>query len=76
MVYAPNLPDCCTPTADASLEERAYCAYLTVTGGRNYQGLPCPKWTELPETIRLAWRAAADTVAKRSKPESRSPSNP
>lgn len=58
MLPESNLPDCCTPSSDASLEERAYCAYLTETGGRNYQGLPCPMWSDLPELIRLAWRSA------------------
>lgn len=34
-----------------------YDTYIEHSGGLNYQGLPCPKWGELPEAIREHWRA-------------------
>lgn len=58
-----TLPDCCTPFEYADLAERLYCAYNRggdpATAGLNYQGKPCPVWTELPENIRAKWEAVA-----------------
>ena len=54
-----DLPDCCFPRPNANPAEVEYCAYLTETGGLNYQGNPCPKWEDLPEGIQSAWHAAA-----------------
>lgn len=42
----------------------AYDAYGSVTGHKNYQGLPMPAWGDLPEKIRDAWRAAVTRVRK------------
>jgi hypothetical protein len=57
------LPACCTPSPDACLAERLYCAYNAAgdpaTAGRNYAGAPCPTWAELPPNVRTKWRAAA-----------------
>ena len=38
----------------------AYERYLHATDGVNFQGNQCPKWEDLPEKIRNAWKAAAD----------------
>jgi len=40
----------------------AYEAYVDSTGGVNYQGLPMPKYEELPSNIRSAWYAAVQAV--------------
>lgn len=45
-----------------TLAIEAYQAYGQVTGFKNYQGLPMPKWEDLTEKIRDAWRAAALSV--------------
>jgi hypothetical protein len=45
----------------------AYDAYGAVTDHKNYQGLPMPKWEELPEKIREAWYAAAGAVAAQKR---------
>lgn len=62
----PPTPDCCTPFEYADLPERLYCAYNRggdpATAGLNYQGKPCPVWTELPENVRAKWEAVADEV--------------
>ena len=46
--------------------ERAYIAYNNAgdpaTAGLNYRGEPCPTWNELPENIRVKWRAATNAV--------------
>lgn len=36
-----------------------YEGYIQNSGGLNYQGLPCPKWADLPEAIRGHWCAVA-----------------
>jgi hypothetical protein len=41
------------------LGETAYAAYGDVTDGRTHQGDPMPDWSDLGDTIRAAWRAAA-----------------
>lgn len=43
----------------------AYDAYGAVTDHKNYQGLPMPKFEDLPETIRQAWGAAVGAVRNR-----------
>jgi hypothetical protein len=51
------------PTEDeATFAELGYRAYVKFTGGLNYQGLPCPKWPDLPEKIRGAWAAASTAI--------------
>ena len=57
--------DIITGSASAleSLGSSAYEAYGATTDHKNYQGLPMPTWEELPEKIRVAWRAAASRVA-------------
>lgn len=44
--------------------KRLYDAYNAggdpLTANKNYQGLPCPKWEELPDNIRAKWSAADD----------------
>lgn len=49
-------------TDDVTLGEIAYAAYGRTTNHVNYQGLPMPAWTELGDTIRLAWENAAKAV--------------
>ncbi len=40
----------------------AYDAYGDFVGWQNYQGKPMPRWHELPDKIRDAWRAAIGAV--------------
>lgn len=40
----------------------AYSAYGESAGWKNYQGLPMPRWEDLPMPIKEAWRAAANAV--------------
>lgn len=44
------------------LAHHAYQAYADSTGNKNYQGLPMPKFTDLPEAIQAAWIAATQSV--------------
>ena len=44
------------------LAEDAYLAYGKTTDFKNFQGNPMPEWKDLPEKIREAWYAAADSV--------------
>lgn len=39
-----------------------YAIYCASSGGKNFQGNPCPKWDELPEAVRGHWK----TVARRA----------
>ena len=39
-----------------------YATYCASSGGKNYQGLPCPAWDALTESVRGHWY----TVAKRA----------
>lgn len=54
---------CLIPAENASLAERLYCAYNSggdpETAGRNFQGMPCPLWGDLPENVRVKWTAVA-----------------
>ena len=60
------LPPCCVVDTLATPCERAYAAYNRAgdpaTAGLNFRGDPCPTWDELPENIRVKWRAASDAV--------------
>lgn len=47
-----------------TLAPMMYRAYLESSGGKNYQGFPCPKWEALPEDIQRHWIAAAKVAAK------------
>jgi len=49
--------DCSTATRQYA--ERLYVAYTTNSGNRNYQGLPCPAWSDLPSDVRSHWCAVA-----------------
>jgi hypothetical protein len=44
------------------LAQFAYYSYGAQTGWKNYQGLPMPKWADLPSNIRAAWRNSTKTV--------------
>ena len=44
---------------DEQMAASAYHAYGAVTDHKNYQGLPMPKWMDLPPKIKEAWIAAA-----------------
>lgn len=46
------------------LAEIGYRAYSKSTGNLNYQGLPMPKWDDLPEKIKAAWVAAATAITE------------
>jgi len=39
-----------------------YATYCASSGGKNYQGLPCPAWNDLTEAVRGHWF----TVARRA----------
>ena len=49
---------------DEALAKRAYEAYGKTTDFKNYQGLPMPKWEDLPEKIKDAWLNACLEVIK------------
>ncbi len=44
------------------LAQFAYYAYGSQTEWKNYQGLPMPKWGDLPPHIRGAWRNSVSAV--------------
>lgn len=51
--------------ADLQIEDLAkgaYRAYGQSTGNKNFRGEEMPKWEELPEPIRTAWKAAVKFV--------------
>ena len=57
-------PACCYPGEEIPTRaEQLYCANLRggdpSTAGKNYQGLPCPMWADLPANIRAKWEATA-----------------
>jgi hypothetical protein len=41
-----------------------YAVYADHCGNKNYQGLPMPVWTELPEAIRGHWEAVAEAARR------------
>lgn len=50
------------PASDREVEAFArdlYATYNASTGGKNYQGLPCPNWQDLGVKVQRAWRATA-----------------
>jgi len=51
-----------TTEEEQSFAQIGYQAYIASTGGLNYQGLPCPEWAKLTDSIRGAWAAAATAV--------------
>lgn len=57
------LPECCYAPDDSSLAQRLYAAYNrggpADKAGLNYQGLPCPRWADLPESVKAKWEASA-----------------
>lgn len=42
------------------LAERLYRRYVAHAGGKNYAGLPCPQWRDLPHAVREHWRSTAE----------------
>lgn len=62
-----TMPDCCYAPDDAEPAWKLYAAYNAAgdpeKAGLNYQGLPCPTWDQLPEAIRVKWRAVASASA-------------
>ncbi len=62
-----EFPDCCYADPGDELAAHLYAAYNRAgdpaTAGLNYQGKPCPEWSDLPENIREKWRAAAAAAA-------------
>ncbi len=56
-------------TTDKDIESMAiaaYEAYGQTTNFKNFQGNPMPLYTELPEPIKNAWRAAAMACVRRT----------
>lgn len=51
------------------LASRAYYAYAAVTDHKNYLGNPMPDFSDLPEKIRDAWRAAVRQVIRDLEPD-------
>lgn len=49
------------PEPAGAAAKAAYHRYGSVTDFKNFQGNPMPKWEELPEKIREAWKAAINT---------------
>ncbi len=45
------------------LARQSYQAYGDTVSWKNFRGDPMPKFDDLPEPIRLAWRAAAMAAA-------------
>ncbi|MBN3875200.1 hypothetical protein [Nostoc sp. JL23] len=54
---------------ELELAKIGYRAYGETTDFKNYQGLPMPKWEDLPEKIQIAWMAAAVAIAKKTVKE-------
>jgi len=48
------------------LAELGYMAYARSTENRNFLGQEMPQWTNLPDRIKLAWRAAAEEIRTRT----------
>lgn len=46
------------------LEQIAYEAYATNTGGKTFDGRKMPSWADLPERIRAAWKAAIEAAGE------------
>lgn len=42
---------------EARSAQGAYEAYVASSGGKNYEGKPCPEWDKLPEAVRGHWAA-------------------
>ena len=65
-----HAPACMFDLEDDEPAAKLYAAYnragTSDTAGLNYQGRPCPVWEDLPENIRVKWRAAAEKAAKLS----------
>jgi len=62
----PKLPECCLASEGDPLAKILYAVYNrggdASTAGLNFQGKPCPEWTELPENVRAKWEAVAALV--------------
>lgn len=56
----------CAPRPGGNVLARAraaYEAYGNATGGKNYQGLPMPRWDDLGDAIQYAWVCAGIVAA-------------
>lgn len=47
---------------DETYAKLGYEEYAVSTGGKTFDGRDMPKWDELPQRIKDAWRAATDKV--------------
>lgn len=47
---------------DETYAKVGYEEYAVSTGGKTFDGRDMPKWDELPQRIKDAWRAATDKV--------------
>ena len=57
------MSDSATPgMAWEDIAQSAYRAYAASTGNKNFRGDPMPEWPDLPQSIRVAWEAAARKV--------------
>jgi len=65
------LHPCCFPSERGSRAEELYCAYnrAGLRKGLNYQGEPCPLWSELPFDVQWKWRAATTITLSTRIPE-------
>lgn len=53
---------------DAFLAEKMYKAYSAFTNNKNFMGNEMPKWVDLPDSIRGAWKASAIEAQQIIKP--------
>lgn len=53
--------DDCVPGCQA-FARMLYAAYTRNSGNKNYQGLPCPTWEDLPHNIKSHWCAVAEAA--------------
>jgi hypothetical protein len=49
---------------DRSLGEIGYAAYLKSSGGKTWDGKPCPPWSELGTEVRRHWAIAAWAIRR------------
>jgi hypothetical protein len=47
---------------NATMAQAAYQAYAHSTGGKTWDGRDMPKYDDLPDAIKTAWKAAADAA--------------
>lgn len=58
-----HLPECCQYLSTDPLPKKLYAKYNAGgpegKQGLNFQGAPCPKWEDLPDSVREKWEAVA-----------------